>query len=99
MDVGAELIINNSICVSWRLCVLRNAYKIENIRGRGLLIAFDLMEMTGLDLVNKCLNDKLLINSPKEKSIRLMPPLVVSENEIEEMLTILKNNLAPKKAA
>lgn len=48
-------------------------------------------------MVNKCLNDKLLINSPKEKSIRLMPPLVVNENEIEEMLTILKNNLAEKK--
>jgi acetylornithine/succinyldiaminopimelate/putrescine aminotransferase len=55
------------------------------------------METKGPDLVNKCLNDKLLINSPKEKSIRLMPPLVVNENEIEEMLTILKNNLAEKK--
>jgi acetylornithine/N-succinyldiaminopimelate aminotransferase len=81
-----------------RLLELSETFKIENIRGRGLLIAFDLIEMRGLDLVNKCLNDKLLINSPKEKSIRLMPPLVVNENEIEEMLTILKNNLAPKKA-
>jgi acetylornithine/N-succinyldiaminopimelate aminotransferase len=82
-----------------RLLELSETFEIENIRGKGLLIAFDLMEMKGPDLVNKCLNDKLLINSPKEKSIRLMPPLVVNENEIEEMLTILKNNLAGKKTA
>ena len=62
------------------------------------MIAFDLMETKGTDMVSKCLNDKLLINSPKEKSIRLMPPLVVNENEVEDMLMILKNNLAPKKA-
>jgi acetylornithine/N-succinyldiaminopimelate aminotransferase len=67
---------------------------IENVRGMGLLIAFDLKEMKGADLVDKCLKDNLLINSPKEKSIRLMPPLVINENEIKEMLTILKNNLA-----
>ena len=82
-----------------RLLELSETFEIENIRGKGLLIAFDLMETKGSDLVNKCLNDKLLINSPKERAIRLMPPLVVNENEIEEMLMILKNNLAEKKMA
>ena len=76
-----------------KLMELSETFEIENIRG------FDLKEMKGSDLVKKCLNDKLLINSPKEKSIRLMPPLVVNENEIEEMLAILKNNLAGKKTA
>ena len=79
------------------LLELSETFEIENVRGKGLLIAFDLMETKGSDLVNKCLNDKLLINSPKERSVRLMPPLVVNENEIEEMLVILKNNLAEKK--
>lgn len=82
-----------------KLSTLSKTYEIENIRGRGLLIAFDLTEMKGPDLVNKCLNDKLLLNSPKEKSIRLMPPLVVNENEIEEMVAILKKNLSLKKTA
>jgi acetylornithine/N-succinyldiaminopimelate aminotransferase len=80
-----------------RLFELSEAYEIEKIRGKGLLIAFDLMKTKGTDMVNKCLNDKLLINSPKEKTIRLMPPLVVNENEVEDMLMILKNNLAKKK--
>ena len=87
------------IIIRRRLMELSETFEIENIRGKGLLIAFDLKEMKGPDLVNKCLNDKLLINSPKEKSIRLMPPLVVNENEIEEMLTILKNNLVGEKTA
>ncbi len=76
-----------------KLSEFSKTVEIENIRGKGLLIAFDLKEMKGPDLVNKCLYDGLLINSPTEKSIRLMPPLVVNENEIEEMLTILKKNL------
>lgn len=82
-----------------KLLELSKTFGVENIRGKGLLIAFDLKEMKGADLVNKCLKDKLLINSPKEKSIRLMPPLVVNENEIEEMFTILKNNLAGERMA
>ena len=80
-----------------RLLELSQNFKIENIRGRGLLIAFDLVGMNGADLVKNCLYDNLLINSPSENSIRLMPPLVVNKREIEEMFTILKNNLPPQK--
>ncbi len=82
-----------------KLTQLSDQYEIENIRGKGLLIAFDLMKTKGSDFVNRCLNDRLLINSPKEKSIRLMPPLVVTENDMEKAISILKNNLAPKKTA
>lgn len=76
-----------------RLSELSKTLSIENIRGKGLLIGFDLKGMQGAELVNKCLTDRLLINSPKEKTIRLMPPLIVNETEIEKMLSILKNNL------
>ena len=79
-----------------RLTELSERYEIENIRGKGLLIAFDLMITKGADFVTKCLKDKLLINSPKETSIRLMPPLVVNEAEIEKAISIFKNNLAER---
>lgn len=75
------------------LVELSKQYEIENIRGMGLLIAFDLLKTKGNDFVNKCLQDGLLINSPKERSIRLMPPLVVTENEIKKLMIVLKNNL------
>jgi len=80
-----------------RLSELSKQYEIANIRGKGLLIAFDLLHTKGNELVNKCLQHGVLINSPKEESIRLMPPLVVTENEVEKLMSILKNNLKIKK--
>ena len=76
------------------LTELSSHYEIENIRGMGLLVAFDLTKTKGQDFVTKCLQDRLLINSPKERSIRLMPPLVVNEIELEELVVVLKKNLA-----
>lgn len=77
-----------------RLTRLSTTHEIENIRGRGLLIAFDLAQTPGADLVAQCLEKGLLINAPQEKSIRLMPPLVVTEKEIEQMFDILVPCLA-----
>jgi acetylornithine/N-succinyldiaminopimelate aminotransferase len=68
--------------------------EIDNIRGKGLLLAFDLQQTPGKELVKRCLEDGLVINSPKEKSIRLIPPLIVSALEIEEMMAILRRNIA-----
>ena len=75
---------------------LSKKYEIENIRGKGLLIAFDLMKTKGNVFVNTCRQHNLLINSPKENSIRLMPPLVVTENEIKKLMILFRNNLANK---
>lgn len=80
-----------------QLCELSKQYEIENVRGQGLLIAFDLLQTKGNDLVNKCLQDGLLINSPRDSSIRLMPPLVVKEKEVEKLLVLLKSNLKKRK--
>ena len=75
------------------LVQLSKEYEITNIRGKGLLIAFDLLHSQGSKIVNLCLDKKLIINSPKETTIRLIPPLIVSEKEIEKMVSILKECL------
>ena len=72
---------------------LSKQYEITNIRGEGLLLAFDLTQSHGADLVSHCLTQKLLINSPQKMAVRLMPPLIVTEDDVQEMLSILKNNL------
>ena len=77
-----------------RLADLSATLEVDNIRGRGLLLAFDLIHTPGAKLVAACLEKGLLINAPKEKSIRLMPPLVVTEAEIDEMFDILTPLLA-----
>lgn len=80
--------------ITERLTDLSATLEIDNIRGSGLLLAFDLIHTPGADLVAACLDKGLLINAPKEKSIRLMPPLVVTEAQIQEMFDILVPLLA-----
>ncbi len=77
-----------------RLTELSTTHEVENIRGKGLLIAFDLARTPGANLTERCLEDGLLINAPKPQSIRLMPPLVVTEDQIMKMFDILVPHLA-----
>jgi acetylornithine/N-succinyldiaminopimelate aminotransferase len=79
-----------------KLQELSKKYEIENIRGMGLLIGFDLQKTKASDFANACLKNGLLINAPQETSIRLMPPLVIKEKEINELFAIMEKNLARK---
>lgn len=72
---------------------IKDNYKINNIRGRGLLLAFDLPQNKGKDIVNKCLDEGLLLNSPRPSTIRLMPPLIVTEEDTDKMIHIISKVL------
>jgi len=69
---------------------LSRDFNISNIRGKGLLLAFDVMDGMGSELVTMCLQEGLLINSPNPSTIRLMPPLIVTQEEIDQMLVLLR---------
>jgi acetylornithine/N-succinyldiaminopimelate aminotransferase len=62
---------------------------IRNIRGKGLLVAFDLPDETGACVVETALQEGLLINTPQPATIRLMPPLVVERSHVEAMIHML----------
>ncbi|KNY28333.1 aspartate aminotransferase family protein [Pseudobacteroides cellulosolvens] len=68
---------------------IKEKCSLKNIRGLGLLIAFDLPYENGSKIVSECLKEGLIINSPKPSTIRLMPPLIVTKNEIDIMIDIL----------
>jgi len=70
---------------------LSQEFAITNIRGKGLLLAFDIENAT--EIASKCMEKGLLINAPKPYSIRLMPPLIVNKDHNEKMLGILKSVL------
>ncbi|MDE0612632.1 MAG: aspartate aminotransferase family protein [Gammaproteobacteria bacterium] len=55
---------------------------IESIRGRGLMIGIELSEPVP-DLVALALQARLLINVTQERVIRLLPPLVMSDEEAD----------------
>jgi acetylornithine/N-succinyldiaminopimelate aminotransferase len=73
-----------------QLRAVASRFDLSNIRGRGLLLAFDLPGEEGKEIVNKALAKGLLLNSPQPASIRLMPPLIVEKGHADDMITILR---------
>jgi len=79
--------------ITKKLKEIKDKYELKNIRGKGLLLAFDLPEDNGKELVDKCLNEGLILNSPKPSTIRLMPPLIITEEDTDKMIYILSKVL------
>ncbi len=68
--------------------------KISNVRGRGLMCAFDMRSSKERDKIKRELyNEGLLILGCGEKSIRFRPPLPISREDIEEGLSLIEKIL------
>ena len=63
---------------------------IEEVRGRGLIVGIKL-SVSCKDIVAKAFERGLLINCTQETVLRMLPPLIISEKEVEEMFDILNN--------
>ncbi len=61
---------------------------VVEVRGHGLMIGIELDRPCG-DLVTQALEAGLLINVTMDKIIRLLPPLVINEQEARQLLSIL----------
>lgn len=62
---------------------------LGEVRGQGLLLALELKGPIGPEAVGIALERGLLINSPRPDTLRFMPALNVSTEEIDQMLHIL----------
>jgi predicted acetylornithine/succinylornithine family transaminase len=62
------------------------------LRGRGLMVAFDLVDgVDGPELARRALlEQRLIVNATGPGTIRLEPPLIVSEQEIDDALARLE---------
>ncbi|MEE8413691.1 MAG: aspartate aminotransferase family protein [Dehalococcoidales bacterium] len=67
---------------------------INDVRGRGLLLAAEFNTDVAQDVVMNCLENGLLINRLKPNAIRLIPPLIISESDVDEALGILDKALS-----
>ena len=61
---------------------------ITNVRGRGLMLGMELT-IDGGSIVKTALEHGLLINCTVGKVLRFVPPLIVNEEEIDQMIKIL----------
>ena len=61
---------------------------LKEIRGQGLMIGVELTKPCG-DLVKQCADKGLLISVTADTVIRMVPPLIITEAEIDEIVSIL----------
>jgi acetylornithine/N-succinyldiaminopimelate aminotransferase len=64
------------------------------VRGRGLLLALALRGRDARKVAEAALDRGLLINAPRPDTLRFMPALTVSREEIDRMLELLRASLA-----
>ena len=67
---------------------------ISEVRGQGLLVAIEFSAELGPALVAACRERGLLCNVVKPNTLRLVPPLTVSEDELAEAVGIIDAALA-----
>jgi acetylornithine/N-succinyldiaminopimelate aminotransferase len=72
---------------------------LGEVRGRGLLLALDLKLPIGAAIVAQALQTGLLLNSPQPDTLRFMPALNVTREEISEMIDQLDAVLTKAGAA
>jgi acetylornithine/succinyldiaminopimelate/putrescine aminotransferase len=63
--------------------------QVRQVRGRGLIWGLDL-DRDAAPVVQAALGRGLIVNRTSETVVRLLPPLVISEPQIEEGLTLLE---------
>lgn len=71
-----------------------NTGKVTNIRGRGLMIAFDLKDgQTRNALVSKILENGAIILPCGDRTVRFRPPLNISSEEVEKAMEIIGKSM------
>lgn len=62
---------------------------IKEVRGMGLLIGLEMTDNRSAPIVRECLDNGLLLNAVRPNTIRFMPPLNVSNGEIDQAVKVL----------
>jgi len=67
---------------------------VKDVRGVGLMQAFEFEEPRAKAFQQACLDARLIVNAVDENSVRLVPPLIITEAEIERAQDIMLKVLA-----
>jgi len=66
---------------------------ITGVRGRGLLVALEFNQEIAEKLVLACIDRGLLVNKVKPNALRFIPPLIITEKEVDKAEGILRDAL------
>jgi acetylornithine/N-succinyldiaminopimelate aminotransferase len=82
-------VAENGLYLESELQRLSARHGLGAVRGRGLLLAFDLRVPIAPTIVATALDDGLLLNAPRPDALRFMPALNVTRQEIDLMIDCL----------
>ena len=89
-----ETVAANGSYLAERLRALSANLGHGEVRGRGLLLALELRGLDAKKVASTALDRGLLINAPRLDSLRFMPALNVSLDEIDQMMALLRASLS-----
>ena len=69
---------------------------IREVRGAGMMLALEL-DRPGMDVVTDCMQQGFLINCIQQNVLRFLPPLTVTQKEIERLIKALSKSLTKLK--
>jgi acetylornithine/N-succinyldiaminopimelate aminotransferase len=66
---------------------------LTDVRGRGLMAAADLPEPRAAEVVKEALVQRIVLNSTGPATVRFLPPLVITEADVDRVLAFLEGAL------
>jgi acetylornithine aminotransferase/acetylornithine/N-succinyldiaminopimelate aminotransferase len=69
---------------------LRELSGVHEVRGRGLMQAVVFDAPVARDFQSRCLAEGVIVNATDDRTVRLVPPLVISATEIDEAVARMK---------
>lgn len=76
-----------------RLRGLQNKFSfVKDVRGRGLILGMEL-KIDGAEIVREMMKRGFLINCTMNKVLRFLPPLIITEEEVDRMIEALEEVL------
>ncbi|HHE41223.1 MAG TPA: aspartate aminotransferase family protein [Dehalococcoidia bacterium] len=76
--------------------IVRDFPIARSARGRGLLLALELEEDIAQDVLLQCIDEGLLINRVRPNTLRFMPPLILTEDDVDAAVSILRTVLSSR---
>ncbi len=62
---------------------------VQEVRGKGLILGMEL-KMDGAEIVKKMMKRGFLINCTVGNVLRFLPPLIVTEEEVDRLISALE---------
>ena len=66
---------------------------VAEVRGRGLMLGARLDGVDAKDAAARLLSEGLIVNPIGEDTLRFLPPLIVTDEEVDEALDLLRRGL------